>query len=227
MNNKNNTENNVENNNENNTENNTENNAENNTENNTKNNNEEKLKKKSKQNNKYNDSNKILNTNLNNTEKITLQYMTNPIYNNIVLKDNNKNNLSEIKIYEKRNEIIFFKKNIINITKKLLDAFEKDEKVKIYDNVYHSFNNYLYNLISYIEHKKTNKSVKDELDEFDKNKPEHINIENNFMENPNESYINNIIQSKNNENNKLNKFIKITNLSKKEKIIPHKKNIYK
>ena len=62
---------------------------------------------------------------------------------------------------------LFFQKQIISITKKLLDAFEKNEKIKIHENV-NSFNSYLYNVISYIEHKKTSKSVEEELNDFDK-----------------------------------------------------------
>lgn len=168
---------------------------------------------------------------LNNTDKITLQYMTNPLYNNLITKDNKNDNTLHIKVVEKKEEIIYFKKNILNLTKKFLDNFEKDEKNKIPDNVIQSFNNYLYNIIGYIEHRKTAKSVKEELQEFQNN--DNL-VQNNEIENDinnsyeiNEKYISNIIQTKNNENNDLNKFVKITNLSKKDKIIPNKKNIYK
>lgn len=170
---------------------------------------------------------------LNNTDKITLQYMTNPLYNNLIVKDNKNANILHVKIAEKKEQIIYFKKNILNLTKKFLDNFEKDEKIKIPDNVAESFNNYLYNIIGYIEHKKTVKSVKEDLQDFENNDNSYLldnNIEvNNINESSeiNEKYINNIIQTKNNENNHLNKFVKITNLSKKEKIIPNKKNIYK
>lgn len=171
---------------------------------------------------------------LNNTDKITLHYMTNPIYNNVVTKDSNEN-VSRLKLEEKREQIIFFKKNILNFTKKLFEAFENNEKIKVHDNVHQSFNIYLYNAISYIEHKKTSKSVKEELGEYNNNNINNGNIINDniidnnddYNDNHNEEYINTIIQAKN-DTNQINKFVKITNLSKKkEKIIPSKKNIYK
>ena len=162
--------------------------------------------------------------------------MTNPLYNSILIKDNKNNGLYETKLLDKKEEIIFFKKNIISLTKKFLDSFEKIEKIKIPENVIESFNNYLYNIIGYIEHKKTLKSVKDDLINFEDNNSINDKIDNNNVNDDiqynnstynDEKYISNIIQNKQNENNQINKFIKITNLSKKEKIIPNKKNIYK
>lgn len=178
---------------------------------------------------------KICQKSLNNTDKITLQYMTNPAYNNILVKDNKNNELYETKLLDKKEEIIFFKKNILSLTKKFLDSFEKNEKIKVPENVIESFNNYLYNIIGYIEHKKIAKSVKDDLVDFENNNSNNDvddnNKNNNIQDNNStcidDKYISNIIQNKQNENNQLNKFVKITNLSKKEKIIPNKKNIYK
>lgn len=162
---------------------------------------------------------------LNSTDKITLQYMTNPLYNSLVVDDEKKND-KNIKLLEKKEEIIFFKKNIINLTKRFLDSFEKGEKLKVPENIYESFNNYVYNLVGYIEHKKTVKYVKDELEDFDTSNNDYNNDKESINTEVNDKYINNIIQSKNNDNN-LSKFIKVTNLTKKEKIIPNKKNIYK
>lgn len=187
-------------------------------------------------NNLKNEKSKKSKTKLNNTDKITLHYMTNPMYNNVVSKDSNQN-ISKLKVEEKREQIIFFKKNILNFTKKLFEAFENNEKIKVHDNVYQSFNNYLYNAISYIEHKKTSKSVKEELGEFNTsnnntnnhntNNTDNHNDNHTDNHNHNDEYINTIMQAKN-DNNQMNKFVKITNLSKKnQKIIPNKKNIYK
>lgn len=178
---------------------------------------------------------KISQNSFNNTDKITLQYMTNPLYNSILVNDDKSNGLYETKLLDKKEEIIFFKKNIISLTKKFLDSFEKNEKIKIPGNVIESFNNYLYNIIGYIEHKKTSKSVKDDLIDFENNNSMNVKVDNNKNDNIqdinsiciDEKYITNIMNNKQNENNQINKFVKITNLSKKEKIIPNKKNIYK
>ena len=159
--------------------------------------------------------------------------MANPLYNNLIIKDNKITDLQYVKLLEKKEQIIHFKKNILNLTKKFLDSFEKNEKIKIPENVISSFNNYLYNITSYIEHKKTAKTVKEDLQDFENNNNLDL-LESNIPEiyDNNESdintkYINNIIQTKNSEINQLNKFVKITNLSQKEKIIPNKKNIYR
>lgn len=173
--------------------------------------------------NKQENKKKISKDYLNKTDKITLKYMTNPLYNTII-DDKKVNNVDNI-ILEKEEEIINFKKEIMHYTKKLLIAIENHEKTNLPDNINSSFNNYLVNIINYINHRKLQKIVKQELVDF--------NIIDNTICNTatdisrNLDNINEIMQKKPVKENNLNKLIKITNTQdKREYKFPNKKNIY-
>lgn len=179
---------------------------------------------------------------LNSTDKITLQFMTNPHYNNVV--NISKNNSNKILLDEKKEDIIYFKKNILNLTKKILNTIENNEQINLPDNVLSSCNNYLFNIVNYIHHKKTANLVQEELNTFNDNNNNNINsannnTNNNDTNNTNTSNSNNIdldklinesnriLYKKENKTVTMDKFIKRVNKNKKEEIIPNKKNIYK
>ena len=181
-----------------------------------KNNNEDKS-------NKQKNDKKLTKYSLNKTDKITLKYMTNPLYNTII-DDKKVNNIDNI-ILEKQEEIINLKKEIMHYTKKLLISIENHKKTNLPDNINSSFNNYLINIINYINHRKLQKIVKQELVDF--------NITNNTICHTitdisrNIDNINEIMQKKPVKDNNLNKLIKITNTQdKREYKFPNKKNIY-
>ena len=181
---------------------------------------------------------------LNSTDKITLQFMTNPHYNNVV--NISKNNSNKILLDEKKEDIIYFKKNILNLTKKILNSIENNEQINLPDNVLSSCNNYLFNIVNYIHHRKTENVVQEELNTFNTNNKNNINSannnntnNNNDTNNTNSTNSNNIdldklindsntiLYKKENKTVTIDKFIKTVNKNKKEEIIPNKKNIYK
>ena len=171
-------------------------------------------------------------TGLNSTDKITLQFMTNPHYNNVV--NISKNNSNKILLDEKKEDIIYFKKNILNLTKKILNAIENNEQINLPDNVLSSCNNYLINIVNYIHHKKTANLVQEELNTFNDNNSNNNNTNNTISTNNNNIDLdklindsNTILYKKENKTVTMDKFIKSVNKNKKEEIIPNKKNIYK
>lgn len=180
------------------------------------------------ENNKQQNKKKLSKDSLNKTDKITLKYMTNPLYNTII-DDKKVNNVDNI-ILEKEEEIINLKKEIMHYTKKLLIAIENHEQTNLPDNVNSSFNNYLVNIINYINHRKLQKIVKQELVDFDI-KDSNITKNNIYHEiidlSTNIDNINQIMQKKPIKENNLSKIVKIINTQdKREYKFPNKKNIY-
>ena len=154
--------------------------------------------------------------------------MTNPLYNTII-DDKKVNNVDNI-ILEKEEEIVNLKKEIMHYTKKLLIAIENHEQTNLPDNVNSSFNNYLVNIINYINHRKLQKIVKQELIDFnitDSNITEN-NIYHEIIDlSTNIDNINEIMQKKPIKENNLSKIVKIINTQdKREYKFPNKKNIY-
>lgn len=181
-----------------------------------KNNNEDKS-------NKQKNNKKLTKDSLNKTDKITLKYMTNPLYNTII-DDKKVNNIDNI-ILEKEEEIINLKKEIMHYTKKLLISIENHEKTNLPDNINSSFNNYLINIINYINHRKLQKIVKQDLVDFNIVDNNSFNIITDTTTNIDN--INEIIQKKPIKENNLNKLVKIINTQEKiEHKFPNKKNIY-
>ena len=201
-----------------------------------------KERKSIKENKENKEKKSIVETGLNSTDKITLQFMTNPHYNNVV--NITKNNSNKILLDEKKEDIIYFKKNILNLTKKILNSIENNEQINLPDNVLSSCNNYLFNIVNYIHHRKTANLVQEELNTFNHNNNNNINSSNINNNNNNNTNNNNnntnnidldklindsntILYKKENKTVTMDKFIKTVNKNKKEEIIPNKKNIYK
>ena len=198
--------------------------------NNQQNNNQQNNKQQNnnQQNNNQQNKKKLSKDSLNKTDKITLKYMTNPLYNTII-DDKKVNNVDNI-ILEKEEEIVNLKKEIMHYTKKLLIAIENHEQTNLPDNVNSSFNNYLVNIINYINHRKLQKIVKQELIDF--NITDSNITKNNISEtvtdiSTNIDNINEIMQKKPVKENNLSKIVKIINTQdKREYKFPNKKNIY-
>ena len=169
----------------------------------------------------------IMEAKLNNTDKITLQLMTNPHYNNLI--DINKNNTNKVIFDEKREDIIYFKKNILNLNKKILNSIESNEQINLPDNILSSCDNYLVNIVNYIHHRKIENVVQKELDIFNNKIDNDINnnINNDIDSNKLIDDSNTILYKKENKTITMDKFIKTLNKNKKQEIIPNKKNIYK
>ena len=198
--------------------------------NNQQNNNQQNNKQQNnnQQNNNQQNKKKLSKDSLNKTDKITLKYMTNPLYNTII-DDKKVNNVDNI-ILEKEEEIVNLKKEIMHYTKKLLIAIENHEQTNLPDNVNSSFNNYLVNIINYINHRKLQKILKQELIDFnitDSNITEN-NIYHEIIDlSTNIDNINEIMQKKPIKENNLSKIVKIINTQdKREYKFPNKKNIY-
>ena len=158
--------------------------------------------------------NKSKNNNLTNTDKITLKYMINPNYNIKINED------EKIFINDKREDIIYFKKNIIGYTKKILNSIENNEKINLPDNIIYSFNNYLLNIINHIHHTKVKNLIQNDLNDYNNTSMDN----NNFIDICNSNY-NELLYNNDNKKLTMDTFITKKN-NKKQQIIPNKKNIY-
>jgi hypothetical protein len=158
--------------------------------------------------------NKSKNNNLTNTDKITLKYMINPNYNIEINED------EKIFLNDKREDIIYFKKNIIGYTKKILNSIENNEKINLPDNIIYSFNNYLLNIINHIHHIKVKNIIQNDLNDYNNTSMDN----NNFIDICNSNY-NELLYNNDNKKLTMDTFITKKN-NKKQQIIPNKKNIY-
>lgn len=101
---------------------------------------------------------------INKTNKMTLTYLTNPVYYSNVHTTTNNN---KIEYKYKQRDIKFYKKRILNITKDMIRGTYESEKLK---NVFH---NYIDNIIEHII----------TMDEIDIIQEDYSNIDINNLDN--------------------------------------------